>query len=80
MQLSDTSVTFREGLSNLRYKIRGPLLQIISYAELMSEAEGQEKDSTFSTCLSGILAACEPILRVTGSPPAFEDPDIVIKD
>ena len=80
MQRSDTSVTFREGLSNLRYKIRAPLLQIISYAELMSEAEGQKKDSTFSTRLSDILAACEPILRVTSSPPAFEDPDTVTND
>jgi len=54
----------KEAVSALRRKIRAPLHQIISYAEIMAEDHGHEKHPAISAHLSGIIAKCEAVLQI----------------
>src|SRR6266852_4726914 len=49
----------------LRRRIRAPLHQIVSYAEIISEGATISEESDFSTCLRKILEVCESVLRET---------------
>lgn len=71
MQPSVSSTLSKEVLSALRHNIRVPLHQIISYAELMTE--DQATNGGLAPCLSGIIAACESVLQLSGFPPGTEN-------
>jgi adenylate cyclase len=66
-QISPSAVLPKEVLSTLRRKIRAPLHQIISYAEIIVESAGEEKHRAVSVPASGIIAACESVLQVTNN-------------
>ncbi len=57
----------KEAVPALRRKIRAPLHQIISYAEIIVEEAGPEKHVAISARLSGIIATCEAVLQITAS-------------
>ncbi|HZE23655.1 MAG TPA: hypothetical protein VE054_06665, partial [Blattabacteriaceae bacterium] len=57
----------KEAVSALRRRIRAPLHQIISYAEIVVEEAGQEKHPAITAHLSGIIATCEAVLQVTAA-------------
>src|SRR5215469_1518982 len=65
IQLSPPATLPKEALSALRRKIRAPLHQIISYAEIMAEESGEEKNRAISSGLSNIIVTCESVLRIT---------------
>ena len=67
MQISPSSIIPKEALSALRRRIRAPLHQIISYAEIIAEEAGEEDCRDVSTCLSGIIACCESVLQIAAS-------------
>jgi adenylate cyclase len=52
----------KDALAGLRRRIRAPLHQIISYAEMMSE-EADNAPGEFGRCINDILGLCEMILR-----------------
>src|SRR6476620_11074879 len=49
----------------LRLRIRAPLHQIVSYAEMIAEDAGATRQSELSTCLGEILGVCESVLQQT---------------
>ena len=49
----------------LRLRIRAPLHQIVSYAEMIAEDVGATQRSELSTCLGEILGVCESVLQQT---------------
>jgi len=57
----------KEAISALRRKIRAPLHQIISYAEIVVEDAGPEKHPAIDAHLSGIIATCEAVLQIVAA-------------
>jgi len=57
----------KEAISALRRKIRAPLHQIISYAEIIVEDAGPEKHPAIDAHLSGIIATCEAVLQIVAA-------------
>lgn len=57
----------KEAVSALRRKIRAPLHQIISYAEIIVEEAGPEKHLAINGHLSGIIVACEAVLQIVAA-------------
>jgi adenylate cyclase len=74
MQMSPPAALSKEALSALRRKIRAPLHQIISYAEIIAEESGEEKHRAVSTGLSEIIVACESVLQITAGFQANAEP------
>lgn len=58
----------------LRLRIRAPLHQIVSYAEMISEDAGANRRSELSACLGEILGACEAVLQQTSLFPQDAEP------
>ena len=54
----------KEAVSALRRKIRAPLHQIISYAEIIAEDADHEKHPAISAHLSGVIGVCEAVLQI----------------
>jgi adenylate cyclase len=65
----------KDGLSRFRNRIRVPLHQIISYAEIMAEDGELEKGSNLSVCLLDTIAACDSVLQISALPAHIEDLD-----
>jgi len=65
MQMPAPATLSKETLSALRRKIRAPLHQIISYAEIIAEESGEENHQAVSSGLAEIIVACESVLKVT---------------
>lgn len=64
----------REALSALRRRIRAPLYQIISHAEIIAEDTGEERHQDVSLRLFRIIATCESVLQITsGLEPVTEN-------
>jgi class 3 adenylate cyclase/CheY-like chemotaxis protein len=61
-------------LSKLRQKIRAPLYQIISYAEIMAEEMGRQKISFIPASIAEIISSCVAVLQITSNlPPVVSD-------
>jgi adenylate cyclase len=56
-------------LATLRLRLRAPLHQIVSYAEMISEDTGATERSDLSACLGEILGICESVLQQTSGFP-----------
>ncbi|HEY2390038.1 MAG TPA: adenylate/guanylate cyclase domain-containing protein [Candidatus Angelobacter sp.] len=72
--MSSPATLLKEALSALRRKIRAPLHQIISYAEIIAEESGEEKNQLVSAALSAIIIACESVLLTTAGFQANTEP------
>src|SRR5690242_6613792 len=63
-QGSPTSDVIREALSMLRSKVRVPLHQIISYAEIMIEESEAEDHPVVTAVLSQIIGQAKSVLQL----------------
>lgn len=75
----------RNGVANLlvalRLRIRAPLHQIVSYAEMISEDADATERGELSACLGEILEVCEAVLQQTSVfPQDLEHSDELVKD
>src|SRR6476620_3412938 len=57
----------KEAVSALRRRMRAPLHQIISYAEIIMEEARQKNHPAITAHLSGIIATCEAVLQITAA-------------
>jgi len=62
----------RDVFRGLRQYFRGPIHQVISYAEILAEDSGITPDSQINCLLSRVIAECESVLRLVIVPPKIE--------
>ena len=74
VQPHSSSVLSREALSVLRHRVRIPLYQIISYADILAEDVAGGPDESIPAALSKVISVSEAALRVIiDFPPVTED-------
>lgn len=69
----------RDTLARIRHKVRIPLHQIISYAELIAEDADERTGTNMHSELSGIITACESALAIASAAPEGESIHAIVE-